>query len=167
VLPSIFSPGLAISFFPGVTNFSDWAVVIADLHAHWLWRTLLVVTGMAAYYVALLVVGSGLVRYVGVRRTEARRLRQLTFIPYFSAVAILCAGGLLNPIGIQLVWQSALPGAAGADCGLLWLRYYIPKKTVPELGSEGIGMNYVWITVAAILSLIFIFVLGRGTTLHG
>jgi hypothetical protein len=158
--------GTGYFFFSGVTNFGDWAVVIADLHAHWLWRTLLVVTGMAAYYIALLVAGTGLVRYVGVPRTEPRRLRKLTFIPYFSAASILCAGGLLNPIGIQLVWQSALPGAAGANSGLLWLRYYIPKTTVPELGSEGIGRNYVWIIVAAILSLIFIFVLGRGITLH-
>jgi hypothetical protein len=158
--------GTGYFFFSGVTNFGDWAVVIADFHAHWLWRTLLVVTGMAAYYVVLLVVGTGVVRYVGVPRTEPRRRRKLTFISYFSAASILCAGGLLNPIGIQLVWQSALPGAAGADSGLLWLRYYIPNKTVPELGSEGIGRNYAWIIVAAILSLIFIFVLGRGITLH-
>src|SRR6202041_2499394 len=58
--------GTGYFFFSGVTNFGDWAVVIADLHAHWLWRTLLVVTGMAAYYVSVLVVGVGLVRYVGV-----------------------------------------------------------------------------------------------------
>jgi len=158
--------GTGYFFFSGVTNFGDWAVVIADLHPHWLWRTLLIVIGIAAYYLAVLVVGIGLVRYVGVPRTEQRRLRRLTFIPYFSAALLLCAGGLLNPIGIQLVWQSALPGAAGAHNGLLWLRYYIPRTTVPERGSESIGRNYVWVIVAAILSLVFIFVLGRGITLH-
>lgn len=158
--------GTGYFFFSGVTNFGDWAVVIAELPAHWLWRTLLVIVGMAAYYISILVVGIGLVRYVGVPRAEQRRLRKLTLIPYFSAALLLAAGGLLNPIGIQLVWQSALPGAAGAHSGLLWLRYYIPRKTVPERGSEGIGRNYVWIIVAAICSLVFIFVLGRGITLH-
>lgn len=158
--------GTGYFFFSGVTNFGDWAVVITDLHPHWLWRTLLVVIGIAAYYVAVLVVGIGLVRYVGIPRADQRRLRRLTLIPYFSAALLLAAGGLLNPIGIQLVWQSALPGAAGAHSGLLWLRYYIPRKTIPERGSEGIGRNYVWITVAAIFSLVFIFVLGRGITLH-
>ena len=158
--------GTGYFFFSGVTNFGDWAAVIADLPAHWLWRTLLIVIGIAAYYVAVLVVGIELVRYVGVPRTEQRRLRKLTFIPYFSAALLLAAGGLLNPIGIQLVWQSALPGAAGAHSGLLWLRYYIPRKTVPERGSQAIGRNYVWIILAAILSLFFIFVLGRGITLH-
>jgi hypothetical protein len=158
--------GTGYFFFSGVTNFGDWTVVIADLSPHWLWRTLLVVVGLAAYYVSVFVVGIGLVRYVGVPRTEQRRLRRLTFIPYFSAALLLAAGGFLNPIGIQLVWQSALPGAAGAHNGLLWLRYYIPRKTVPERESDGIRRNYVWILAAAISSLAFIFVLGRGITLH-
>jgi hypothetical protein len=133
---------------------------------HWLWRTLLVVTGIAAYFGAALLVGIGLVRYVGAPRNQPHRLRKLTFIPYFSAVLLSVAGGLMNPIGIQLVWQSALPGAAGADSGLLWLRYYIPKGTVPERRSDGIDRSYPWIIVAAILSLVFVFVLGRGVALH-
>jgi hypothetical protein len=158
--------GTGYFFFSGVTDFGDWAVVIAGLHAHWLWRALLVVAGMACYYGAVLVVGAGLVRYVGVPRNESRRLRRLTFIPYFSAVLLVSAGGLLNPIGFQLVWQSALPGTAGANSGLLWLRYYIPRGTVPERRSDGIDRNYLWIAVAVALSLVFIFVLGRGIALH-
>ncbi|MGA8222132.1 MAG: hypothetical protein WB780_10810 [Candidatus Acidiferrales bacterium] len=158
--------GTGYFFFSGVTNFGDWAVVIAGLQPHWLWRTLLVVAGIAAYFGAVLLVGTGLVRYVGAPRDQLHRLRTLTFIPYFSAVLLSVLAGLLNPIGVQLVWQSALPGAAGADSGLLWLQYYIPKGTVPERGSEGIARSYAWITLAAMLSLVFIFVLGRGITLH-
>ncbi len=158
--------GTGYFFFSGVTNFGDWAAVIHGLQAHWLWRTLLVVTGMAAYCGAIWVVGVGLVQDVGVPRDDVRRLRKLTFIPYFSAALLLSAGGFLNPLGIQLVWQSALPGAAGADCGLLWLRYYIPKKTAPAREPEGVGRDYAWITAALVLSLLFVFVMGRGITLH-
>lgn len=81
-------------------------------------------------------------------------------------MVLLSVAGLLNPIGIQLMWQSALPAAAGAHSGLLWLMYYIPRGTVLERGSEGIGRSYPWIFVAVGLSLIFIFVLGRGITLQ-
>ncbi|MGC1482272.1 MAG: hypothetical protein WA789_00630, partial [Candidatus Acidiferrum sp.] len=158
--------GTGYFFFSGVTNFGDWAVVIHGLPAHWLWRSLLVVVGIASYFGAVLVVGTGLVRYVGVPRNDLRRLRKLTYIPYFSSVVLLSLAGLLNPVGIQLMWQSALPGAAGAHSGLLWLMYYIPRGTVPERGSEGIGRNYGWIIVAVGLSLAFIFVMGRGITLH-
>jgi hypothetical protein len=158
--------GTGYFFFSGVTNFGDWAAVIAGLRAHWFWRTLLVVGGIASYYGAVLLVGTGLVRYVGVPRNNSRRLRNLTFIPYFSAVLLSCAGGLFNPLGIQLVWQSALPGAAGAHSGLLWLRYYIPKGTISERPPDGIDRSYAWIIVAVALSFVFIFVLGRGITLH-
>src|SRR6266850_845241 len=58
--------GTGYFFFSGVTNFGDWAAVIDGLPTHWLWRSLLVVGGIASYYDAVLVVGTGLVRYVGV-----------------------------------------------------------------------------------------------------
>jgi len=67
---------------------------------------------------------------------------------------------------MQLKWQSALPATAGAKSGLLWLRYYIPRGTVPERREEGIDRSNVWITVALALSLLFVFVLGRGIVLH-
>jgi hypothetical protein len=158
--------GTGYFFFSGVTNFGDWAAVISGLQPYWLWRALLIAVGVASYYGAVLVVGTGLVRYVGVPRNESHRLRKLSFIPYFAAVILLSAGGILNPIGIQLVWQSALPASAGADCGLLWLTYYIPKGVAPERPSNGIRRNYLWIAAAGVLSLVFIFVLGRGITLH-
>jgi hypothetical protein len=158
--------GTGYFFFSGVTNFGDWAAVIDGLSAHWLWRSLLVVVGIASYYGAVLVVGTGLVRYVGVPRNDLRRLRKLTWVPYFSAVVLLSVAGVLNPIGIQLMWQSALPAAAGAHSGLLWLMYYIPRGTERERESEGIDWSYAWIIVAMALSLAFIFMLGRGITLH-
>jgi hypothetical protein len=65
--------GTGYFFFSGVTNFGDWAEVIAGLHAHWLWRGLLVVGGIASYYGAVLAVGTALVRYVWSKR-EAIRL---------------------------------------------------------------------------------------------
>lgn len=32
--------------------------------------------------------------------------------------------GLLNPLGMRLLWQSALPATAEGESGLLWLQYY-------------------------------------------
>ena len=144
----------------------NWAAAIAGLHAHWLWRTLLIIFGMASYFGAVLVVGVGLVRYVGVPRNDTRRLAKLTIIPYLSAVFLVCAAGVLNPIGMQPVWQSALPATAGAQSGLLWLRYYIPKATAPERRSDSIERSYTWIGLAVASSLAYVFVSGRGIVLH-
>jgi hypothetical protein len=158
--------GTGYFFFSGVTDFGDWSAVIAGIYPHWLWRSLLIVVGVAAYYAAVRIIGAALMRYVGVQQNDLSRMRKLTLLPYLSSIFLLCAAGLMNPIGIQLVWQSALPAAAGAQCGLLWMRYYIPKSAAPERGSERIGRSYAWIAAAAILSLLFIFVLGRGIPLH-
>lgn len=158
--------GTGYFLFSGFTDFGDWAIVIAGLPAHWLWRALLVVSGIASYFGAVIVVGSALVRYIGVPRNESRRLTRLTLLPYLTSILLGCAGGLLNPIGLQLMWQSALPATVGGHSGFLWLKPYIPKAAVPELCSDTIRRSYAWIAAAIALSIPFIFVLGRGITLH-
>jgi hypothetical protein len=158
--------GTGYFFFSGVTDFGDWAAVISGLSPHWLWRALLVIVGVSSYYASVLLVGIGLVRYVGVPRDQQKRLRKLTTLPYFSAILLASVAGLLNPLGIQLLWQSALPATAGGQSGLLWLQYYIPRGTTPEVTSQQISRNYVWIGVATVLACIYVIVLGRGITLH-
>ena len=124
------------------------------------------VVGASSYYAAVLVVGIGLVRYVGVPRDQQGRLRKLTIVPYFSAVVLASVAGLLNPLGMQLLWQSALPATAGGQSGLLWLQYYTPRRTEPKRVPEQVGRNYVWIGLATVVAFIYVVVLGRGITLH-
>lgn len=158
--------GTGYFFFSGVTNFGDWAAVISGLHQHWLWRTLLVLGGAASYYAAVLIVGLGLVRYVGIPRDQQGRLRKLTLVPYLSAIVLATVAGLLNPLGIQLLWQSALPATAGGQSGLVWLQYYIPRGTEPRRSAGQLARSYPWIGVGVILGLVYVVVLGRGITLH-
>jgi hypothetical protein len=98
--------GTGYFFFSGVTNFGDWAAVISGLHLHWFWRVLLVVVGACSYYAAVLVVGIGLVRYVGVPRDQQGRLRRLSIAPYLSAIVLSSAGtaepsGNATPVAIR------------------------------------------------------------------
>jgi hypothetical protein len=158
--------GTGYFFFSGVTNFGDWADVIAPMRLHSLWRSLLILVGMASYYGAVVLVGTSVVRYLAVPLSAGSRVRRVLWWPYFSAIALSVAGGLLNPIGIQLMWQSALPASAGANSGLLWLRYYVPDSTAPERTPLPIERSYPWIVMSLLCALIFIFVLGRGITLH-
>ena len=158
--------GTGYFFFSGVTNFGDWAAVISGLPLHWLWRALLVVVGAASYFIAAVIVGIGLVRYVGIPRHEQGRLRRLTIVPYLTAILLASVAGLLNPLGMQLLWESALPATAGGQSGLLWLQYYIPRHTEPKRSPGQLARSYVWIGVAAVLGILYIVVLGRGVTLH-
>jgi hypothetical protein len=158
--------GTGYFFFSGVTNFGDWAAVISGLNPHWLWRVLLVVVGACSYFAAAVVVGVGLVRYVGIPRHEQRRLRRVTTVPYLTAILLASAAGLLNPLGVQLLWESALPATAGGQSGLLWLQYYIPRQMEPQRSPGHLARSYAWIGVAAVLGVLYVVVLGRGITLH-
>ena len=140
--------------------------MISGLQPHWLWQALLVIVGASSYFAAAVVVGIGLVRYVGIPRHQQGRLRKLTIVPYFSGILLATVAGLLNPLGLQLLWQSALPATVGGQSGLLWLQYYIPRGTEPNRTPEQVERNSGWIVAAGILALVYIVVLGRGITLH-
>ena len=158
--------GTGYFFFSGVTDFGDWAAVISGLQPHWLWRALLVTVGASSYFAAAVVVGIGLVRYVEIPRHEQGRLRKLTIVPYLTAIVLASVAGLLNPLGIQLLWESALPATAGGQSGLLWLQYYVPRRTEPKRSPEQLARSYAWIGLAAVLVVVYVAVLGRGVTLR-
>lgn len=158
--------GTGYFLFSGVTNFGDWAAVIAGLQPHALWRAVLIVAGALGYWGALVVAGTSLFRYVGFERgTDRRRVSHLMLMAYLNAVLISCLGGALNPLGIEYVFFSALPATAGAGSGLLYMQYYARKNVRPAVPVEPINRSFVWIGVAAACALLFIFVLGRGIQL--
>lgn len=158
--------GTGYFLFSGMTDFGDWAAVIRDLHPHFAWRIALVVLGAASYYAAARIIGIGLVRYVGIPRNSQKRLRKLTLVPYFASVGLSVIAGVLNPIGIGLVFLSALPATAGGHSGLLWLQYQISGSTTPKQPAESLNRNYSWVIAAVVLGLLFVVVLGRGINLH-
>ncbi|MGH9585470.1 MAG: hypothetical protein ACRD3F_00845 [Acidobacteriaceae bacterium] len=158
--------GTGYFFFSGVSNFGDWAGVIQGLHPHWLLRVALVVVGVASYYGAIVLVGVSTVRYMGVEVSDARRFRRLLWVPYFAALIIDGIAGVFNPFGWQYVFLSALAATAGGNCGLLWLRYYLPKRLQPG-ERAAISRSYAWIAVAAVLAAVFVVVFGPGVHLQG
>jgi ABC-type multidrug transport system permease subunit len=90
----------------------------------------------------------------------------LTIVPYVSGIVLSSAAALLNPSGIQLLWQSALPAAAGGQSGLLWLRYVIPSSAASQESQALLRRNYPWVIGGAILALAFVLLLGRGITIR-
>lgn len=154
--------GTGYFFYSGVTNFGDWEQVIRGLHPYWVWRTILIVVGITAYYGAVFVVGTSLVRSLGVALTDHTRIRRLMWLPYFTALILEGGAALLNPFGVKFVFVSALAATAGGQVALLWLQYYIPKSTVPGPDSSVIRRSYPWIIVAAVLAAAFITILGTG-----
>jgi hypothetical protein len=156
--------GTGYFFFSGVTNFGDWAAVIRDLRPHWIWQLGLVVVGVASYYASMLVIAEKLKPFHG-NDQSSRRLRVLCWTPYFTDGILAGLGGLVNPLGLFYVIASALPSTLGANAGLLSLPSMMRRMSrsdAPQVGP--IQRRSAWIAAAAVASLLFIVVLGRGIT---
>jgi len=160
--------GTGYFFFSGVSNFGDWAAVIAGLEPYWMWRSGLVVLGVITYYASMLLVGAELKAFRG-PGAISHRLRGLCWTPYITDGILAGLGGLLNPLGLFYVIASALPSTLGANAGLLALpsmmgnwRRRGEQKDIEQVAP--IARSIAWIVAGAIASLLFIFVLGRGLT---
>jgi hypothetical protein len=154
--------GTGYFLFSGVANFGDWAAVIQGLQPHWMWRLGLIALGASSYYAAMLAVAAKLKRFRGTQE-NSRRLRLLSWTPYFTDGILAAVAGLLNPLGLFYIVASALPSTLGANAGLLSLPSMMPSGgEEPRVGA--IRRSAVWIATAAIASLLFIFLLGRGIT---
>jgi len=155
--------GTGYFFFSGVTNFGDWAAVIRGLQPHWMWQLGLVVVGVASYYASMLVVAAKLKQFQG--KNQSSRLRVLCWTPYVTDGILAALGGLLNPLGLFYVIASALPSTLGANAGLLSLPSMMRRMSYSDAEQVGpIRRSAVWLDAAAVASLLFIFVLGRGIT---
>lgn len=150
-------------FFSGVANFGDWAAVIRGLQPHRAWRLGLVVLGVLSYYASMLIVASRLKDFHG-EDARSRRLRFLCWTPYFTDGILAGIAGLFNPAGLFYVIASALPSTLGANAGLLsWPSMMRGRVAAPERVGA-IPRSAAWIIAGAVVSLLFIFVLGRGLT---
>jgi hypothetical protein len=156
--------GTGYFLFSGVFNFGDWAAVIRGLQPHWMWRLGLFVLGVAAYYASMRAVAAQLKPFHG-KDARSRRFRVLCWTPYFTDGILAGLAGLLNPLGLFYVLASALPSTLGANAGLLSLPSLMRRWSRSEEEPVGpVRRSAVWIAIAAVASLLFIFVLGRGIT---
>lgn len=154
--------GTGYFLYSGIFNFGDWAAVIRGLQPNWLWRVGLIVLGVATYYASMLLVASSLNEFRGTSNNP--RLRALAWTPYFTDGILAGVAGLLNPAGLFYVLASALPSTLGAHAGLWNLPGMTRMRPPKDEPIEEIRRSPVWIAVAVVASLLFIFVLGRGIT---
>jgi hypothetical protein len=156
--------GTGYFLFSGIANFGDWAAVIQGWQPHWMWRLGMVLLGAASYFASVLLVASILKHFYG-KDDGSRRLRLLSWTPYFADGILAAVAGLLNPVGWFYIVASALPSTLGANAGLLSLPGIVRRRGNSDEEPLGpIPRSPAWIATAAIASLLFIFVLGRGIT---
>ena len=90
-----------------------------------------------------------------------KRGKALTIPAYFAGGLLFCLSGLFNPVGPILIAISAAAASFGGASGLLWLTQFL-RGDEPAREPARLNRSYGWIVCGTVVSLIFIFVLGRG-----
>jgi hypothetical protein len=157
--------GTGYFLFSGVAGIGDWSSVIADWPMPWLWRLIMAVTGGLAYFVIMLFAMRRLAPFVGDPKPgRHRRAVALSVVPYLTGSALFIISGIFNPVGLMLVLVSAVAASLGGTCGFLFGPQFFLDPDFALTSEEPIPItrSWGWIATAAIVAVVFVFVLGPG-----
>jgi hypothetical protein len=149
--------------FSGVTDFGDAAVIISGLHAHIVWRGVLILFGAVVYFLSMRATALEFKRFAGLD-DGSRRLFRLVWIPYVTAGAFACCAGALNrTMGHGTAIGLAAASSFGGGLGMLWLpdmqRGMAVSAPAP---SVYLSWSAAWAVAAAGVVVAFLFFIGPG-----
>jgi hypothetical protein len=148
--------GAGYFLFSGVFGFGDWQQVIEGLPHQAILRTVMALFGAAFYVLVAWLLAIAVRPFCGARRDY----NLIGRLPYLAACAFSCIAGAFDPLGIKLLLVSTIPAAFGGSSGMLWLDNLIPRPLPEE--PLLVARQPAWWIVAAIFSVVYVVVLGRG-----
>ena len=154
--------------FSGIAGIGDWVVVVRGWEPVWAWRVLLAVAGAAGYAASVAIGLRTLVPFLGAGADRLRRARALTLLPYLAGGVLYVAAGVLNPESFLLVLISAAAASFGGASALAWMTDRLRNESrFPPSAAAPLRLrrSAAWIAVGAVVTLLFVVVLGRGVAL--
>jgi hypothetical protein len=148
--------GAGYFLFSGIFGFGDWYEVILGLPHQVLLRVGMSLFGAGSYFVAVRLLAVGIRPFVAERRTY----NVVGRLPYLAACLFSCAAGLLDPLGLKLLFVSTIPAAFGGASGMLWADQLMPRKAPAEPLEVQTAPG--WWIAALLLGGCYIVFLGRG-----
>lgn len=155
--------------FSGVGGIGDWAEFVAGLHPVWMSRAVLILVGMVSYPLVAWFAVLEMRPFLGPGGEERiRRARRFNFVAYFTGGILSCVAGCFNPVGMILVAISAAAASFGGSSGLLWMGQLLRGGMIPVNSFEmpAFTRSRGWMVAAALVAIVFIFVLGSGLKFH-
>jgi hypothetical protein len=148
--------GAGYFMFSGVFGFGDWYQVILGLPHQAAWRMGMTVFGAALYLLVARLLAIAIRPFVA----ERREYNVVGRLPYLAACLFNCVAGLLDPLGLKLLFVSTIPAAFGGASGMLWLDSLMPRTqpTQPLMVRRAPA----WWLAATVFAVAYILVLGRG-----
>jgi len=161
--------GTGYLFFSGLLDYGDWAVVIAGLRPHWMWRAVIGAVGIAAYWGVVRLSAAQMAVVVRDGLVNRRDVRGLVFSAYVAGGLLLLAGAALNPISPQLILLSGASSGFAAMAGLLFVPRLVERDTQDSSSpAPALGFSAGWLALGIVTAAVFVCLLGPGISLsHG
>jgi len=155
--------GTGYLLFSGILDYGDWAVVIAGLEPHWVWRVLLAVAGAVTYVGVVRLIAAEMVRLVRSGDVSRREVGALVFPAYVAGGLLFVAGSALNPIGPSLILLSGVSSGFGAMAGLAYVPKLVEVRTGEvENAAVPLGLSLGWVIAGLLVAAVFVAVFGPG-----
>jgi hypothetical protein len=150
-------PGAGYFLFSGISGFGDWAEVIRGLPDHAALRVGLIVGGAALYVLAVRLLAVAITPFL----TDRSAYNAVGRLPYYAAGVFSSAAGLLDPLGVHLLFVSTIPAAFGGSSGLMWADSLAPRVSATGLALF-VERDRLWWTAALLIGAAYIAILGPG-----
>jgi hypothetical protein len=151
--------------FSGLLDVGDWSEVIHGWAYPGIWRAVMTLVGGGAYFGAVVLAFRKLAKWIeGDEEATIHRVSKLALVSYLTGGILYVIAGLLNPIGIAIVFLSAVAASFGGASGLVWGPQLLrgKRRETPVSSPISIDRSLVWIIAAIVVSLVFILLLGPG-----
>jgi hypothetical protein len=150
-------------FMSVVLDSGDWALVIFGLYPPWIWQYFLGLAGVALYVLAVHGMSGFLIDGMNRGEIALADLNSLVWPAYLAAGAVMTIASIFNPFSPRLILFYGAGASFGLNVGLLFLpRMAAASARSPALVTRPLLFSYVWLTLALVVSGIFIAVLGPG-----
>ena len=149
-------PAAGYFMLSGIAGFGDWYEVIKGLPHQAALRIGMTLVGAAATVLVVRLLGVTIRPFA----TAGAEYSTVGRLPYYAACLFSCVAGLLDPLGLQLLFMSTIPAAFGGSSGLMWADSLMPKGLVET--RLVIARQPVWWVAAVVLGWAYIWFLGRG-----
>ena len=149
--------------FSAISNSGDWADVVAGLTPPLFWRSVLALAGVAAYGLGLRWTASSMRAFVESGDVARQDLRRLVFPAYVAGGILVTGASLFNPIGPSLFLISGVGASFGLNLGLLFIPNMIVDRPLAHApATRSVPLSPFWLSLALIVALAYITVLGPG-----
>jgi hypothetical protein len=148
--------GAGYFLFSGIFGFGDWYEVILGLPHQVALRVAMTLFGLGFYVLVVRLLAISIRPFVA----ERRMYNVVGRLPYLAAGLFNCAAGLLDPLGLKLLFVSTIPAAFGGSSGMLWADELMPRPAPAQ--PLVVQRAPTWWIAALVLGTCYIVFLGRG-----